>query len=130
METVGLGTVRLPMPTRPTRTPLALIHNGANVPSYVQLDDNICQAPIRQLPALLAAEDAVEARQKFVALAQPAAAGAVTATAFVDAENDGLYVAVAGDCRAVAGWQAPDGSWRCDVLTEDQMGENPKEVAR
>ncbi|TXT13174.1 hypothetical protein VHUM_01575 [Vanrija humicola] len=98
--------------------------------AYVHLDDNICQAPIKQLPSLLAAEDEVEARQKFVALAQPAAAGAVTATAFVDAENDGLYVAVAGDCRAVAGWQAADGSWRCDVLSEDQMGENPREVAR
>ncbi|KAL1406953.1 hypothetical protein Q8F55_006365 [Vanrija albida] len=98
--------------------------------AYVHLDDNICRTPINQLSTLLAAEDEVEARQKFVAVAQPAAAGAVTATAFVDAENDGLYVAVAGDCRAVAGWQAADGSWRCDVLSEDQMGDNPREVAR
>lgn len=98
--------------------------------SYVQLDDNICNTPIAMLTDLLKAADPVEAREKFVAMAAPASAGAVTASMVFDAENDGLYVAVAGDCRAVAGWQAADGSWRCDTLTEDQMGENPKEVAR
>jgi pyruvate dehydrogenase phosphatase len=85
------------------------------------------------LPELLKTDDivkTVETRHKFVALTEPASHGAVAASALVDAENKGLYVAVAGDCRAVAGWQRPDGSWRCDTLTEDQMGDNPKEVAR
>ncbi len=60
----------------------------------------------------------------------PADAGAVACSTIIDAENDDLYVAVTGDCRAVAGWQDKEGKWRCDVLTEDQMGENPKEVER
>lgn len=68
--------------------------------------------------------------QTFVALAKPAVAGACAITALVDASADGLYVASAGDCRAVAGWQREDGTWRCDILSEDQMGENPKEVER
>lgn len=68
--------------------------------------------------------------QTFVALAEPAQAGGCAISAVVDAENDDLYVALTGDCRAVAGWQDREGKWRCDVLSEDQMGENPREVAR
>jgi serine/threonine protein phosphatase PrpC len=47
----------------------------------------------------------------------------------VDSEEGDLYVALTGDCRAVAGWEK-DGLWRCDVLSEDQMGENESEVQR
>ncbi|CAK9779770.1 unnamed protein product [Cutaneotrichosporon oleaginosum] len=96
--------------------------------SFVKLDDNISAGPIRALPDMLT-DQSEEAREKFAALAAPAAAGAVVGTALVDAENDGLYVAVTGDCRAVAGWYGPNG-WRSDTLSEDQMGDNPKEVAR
>ena len=60
----------------------------------------------------------------------PADSGSCAITAVVDAENDDLFVALAGDCRAVAGWQDGDSNWRCDVLTEDQMGETPREVER
>lgn len=74
-------------------------------------------------------EDATPA-QKFIALAKPAVAGACAISALVDTTSDGLYVASAGDCRAVAGWQREDGTWRVDVLSEDQMGENPKEIER
>lgn len=96
--------------------------------AFVTLDDNICYGASRMLPTLNR-DDPVE-MAKFLALAEPAASGAVVGTAVVDAEHDSLYFANAGDCRAVAGWQAPDGSWRCDTLSEDQMGDNPKEVAR
>lgn len=82
------------------------------------------------LPALASAENQEEARAKFLAMAAPATAGAVVNSMLVDAENDALYLANAGDVRSVAGWQRPDGSWRCDTLTEDLMGDNPKEVAR
>lgn len=47
----------------------------------------------------------------------------------MDSEEGDLYVALAGDCRAVAGWEK-DGVWRSDVLSEDQMGENEREVER
>lgn len=96
--------------------------------AFVTLDDNICYGASRMLPTLNREDPAAMA--KFLALAEPAASGAVVGTAVIDAENDDLYVACTGDCRAVAGWQAADGSWRCDTLSEDQMGDNPKEVAR
>ncbi|WVQ94266.1 hypothetical protein IAU59_001345 [Kwoniella sp. CBS 9459] len=102
--------------------------------AYLQLDEHICQAPIRLLPTSnQKATDPSQyptARQTLVALAQPAASGACSITTLVDAENQDLYVALAGDCRAVAGWQGADGKWRCDTLTEDQMGDNPREVER
>lgn len=101
---------------------------------FLQIDENICQTPIRLLSTLQSKSptsdpSAPTPGQTFVAMAQPANAGACAISAVVDAENDDLYVALTGDCRAVAGWEV-DGRWRCDVLTEDQMGECPNEVAR
>ena len=102
--------------------------------SFLKLDENICQTPVRFLPLLKDQIDTKDAfpttRQIMVAMSEPADNGSCAISAFIDAENSGLYVANTGDCRAVAGWQLPDGTWRCDVLTEDQMGENPKEVER
>ncbi|WWC85446.1 uncharacterized protein L201_000309 [Kwoniella dendrophila CBS 6074] len=101
--------------------------------AYTQLDDHICQSPIKLLPTLKQPSnpsDYPTPIKKLVALSQPAASGACAITTFVDSENQDLYVALAGDCRAVAGWQTAEGKWRCDTLTEDQMGENPREVER
>lgn len=98
----------------------------------MQLDDNICQTPIKLLPTLSSPSPSGSPtpRQTLVALAQPAAAGACAISTLVDSENNGIYVAVTGDCRAVAGWEGKDGVWRCDVLSEDQMGDNPREIER
>ena len=42
-----------------------------------------------------------------------------------------LYVACAGDCRAVAGyWDDKVGAWVVDTLSEDQTGDAEKEVQR
>ncbi|WRT63309.1 uncharacterized protein IL334_000214 [Kwoniella shivajii] len=105
--------------------------------AFTQLDDHICQSPIRLLnemrsasSANLVSSDKPTPRETLVALSQPATAGACAMTTLVDSENQDLYVALVGDCRAVAGWQTADGKWRCDALTEDQMGENLKEVER
>jgi hypothetical protein len=68
--------------------------------------------------------------QVFITMASPADSGSCAITAVIDAENDGLYIASTGDCRAVAGWQDAQGRWRCDILSEDQVGDNPKEIAR
>lgn len=101
---------------------------------FVQLDDHICQTAIKLLPTTLSSppppSSSPTPRQTLVALAQPAAAGACAISTLVDSENNGIYVAVTGDCRAVAGWEGKDGVWRCDVLSEDQMGDNPREVER
>nr|ODN73091.1 hypothetical protein L203_06683 [Cryptococcus depauperatus CBS 7841] len=57
--------------------------------------------------------------------------GACCCTAIVDVASDRLYVANAGDTRAVAGWwNEEEKTWRCDVLTQDCMGDNPVEVQR
>ncbi|WVR03177.1 hypothetical protein IAU60_000168 [Kwoniella sp. DSM 27419] len=102
--------------------------------AFTQLDDQIVQTPVKLLPTLQGAQapsgDASAALQTFVTLSEPADHGACAITALVDAENEDLYVALVGDCRAVAGWQGADGRWRCDTLTEDQMGENPREIER
>lgn len=54
--------------------------------------------------------------------------------AVFDTSQQDLYVACSGDSRAVAGiWEeSPDGtgSWRVEVLSEDQTGRNPNELKR
>jgi pyruvate dehydrogenase phosphatase len=52
----------------------------------------------------------------------------------VDTAHERLYVANTGDARAVAGYydERADGTgtWRVEVLSEDQTGRNPSELAR
>jgi pyruvate dehydrogenase phosphatase len=64
----------------------------------------------------------------------PGYSGACALAAVIDTEDQNMWVAVTGDCRAVAGYydQKEDGTgtWRVDVLSEDQTAESPKEVAR
>jgi pyruvate dehydrogenase phosphatase len=64
----------------------------------------------------------------------PAYSGACALATLVDTEQEELWVACTGDCRAVAGfWEEKEdgtGAWRVDVLSEDQTAESPKEVAR
>jgi pyruvate dehydrogenase phosphatase len=54
--------------------------------------------------------------------------------AILDTAHRDLYVACTGDCRAVAGvWEEGEdgqGSWRVEVLSEDQTGRNPNELKR
>jgi len=54
--------------------------------------------------------------------------------AVIDTAHRDLYVACTGDSRAVAGiWEENDegaGSWRVEVLSEDQTGRNPNELER
>jgi serine/threonine protein phosphatase PrpC len=66
---------------------------------------------------------------------EPALSGSCAVSMLVDEEREELYVASTGDCRAVAGYwvqgqAGKGGKWRCEVLTEDQMGKNPNEVKR
>lgn len=54
--------------------------------------------------------------------------------AVFDTAHRDLYVACTGDSRAVAGvWEPTEdgkGQWRIEVLSEDQTGRNPSELAR
>ncbi|KAF7800129.1 hypothetical protein EIP86_011374 [Pleurotus ostreatoroseus] len=60
--------------------------------------------------------------------------GSCALMAIFDTAHQNLYVACTGDCRAVAGvWEEGangKGTWRVDVLTEDQTGRNPNELRR
>jgi pyruvate dehydrogenase phosphatase len=60
--------------------------------------------------------------------------GSCALMALLDPARRDLFVACAGDSRAVAGiWEENGdgtGKWRVDVLTEDQTGRNPKEAER
>lgn len=60
--------------------------------------------------------------------------GSCALMAVLDTAHRDLYVACTGDSRAVAGiWEETEdgaGSWRVEVLSEDQTGRNPNEVKR
>jgi pyruvate dehydrogenase phosphatase len=60
--------------------------------------------------------------------------GSCALLAIFDTAHRDLYVACTGDSRAVAGlWEPSEngkGQWRIEVLTEDQTGRNPSELAR
>jgi pyruvate dehydrogenase phosphatase len=60
--------------------------------------------------------------------------GSCALMAVLDTAHRDLYVACTGDSRAVAGiWEENadrKGSWRVEVLSEDQTGRNPNELKR
>lgn len=66
----------------------------------------------------------------------PALSGSCALVSYLPPDQSNLYVALAGDCRAVAGFWVPpsaegeQGRWRVKVLTEDQTGRSEKEVRR
>jgi pyruvate dehydrogenase phosphatase len=119
----------------PTYVSLALQTAFANV------DSELINAPLR----LLAANVDAKARESGIlpdlsqhpmarATLLPAMSGSCAILAMVDTAHERLYVANTGDARAVAGyWDARAdgaGAWRVEVLSEDQTGRNPAELAR
>ncbi|KAI0082364.1 protein serine/threonine phosphatase 2C [Panus rudis PR-1116 ss-1] len=114
--------------------------------AFLNLDSEIVNAPIRLLAEELSKMGAtlksvgldnlpdLSKHPMAVATMQPALSGACALLALFDTAHRNLYVALTGDCRAVAGvWEATDdgkGKWRVDVLTEDQTGRNPNELRR
>ncbi|WWC69502.1 uncharacterized protein I206_103444 [Kwoniella pini CBS 10737] len=57
--------------------------------------------------------------------------GCTACSIIIDTQVNKMYIANVGDSRAVAGWwNQKEKKWRCDVLTEDQCGDNPKECQR
>ncbi|KAJ9119210.1 hypothetical protein QFC22_003702 [Naganishia vaughanmartiniae] len=108
--------------------------------AFLELDFQICNAPIRIIPHLPAKPGKPNPRPILKPMIEPADNGACAVTLLVDEDREEIYVANAGDARAVAGyWVGPHtdasgkqvvGGWRCEVLTEDQMGDNPREIER
>ncbi|KAJ3526831.1 hypothetical protein NM688_g8211 [Phlebia brevispora] len=126
-----------PSPLEESRkyTPLALER------AFTNLDSEIVDSPLRILAQEMSRDGADKKTipnlsQHPMAMASmlPAMSGSCAILALFDTAHRDLYIASTGDCRAVAGvWEENEngtGTWRTDVLTEDQTGRNPNELKR
>ncbi|KAJ7573051.1 hypothetical protein C8J56DRAFT_1174081 [Mycena floridula] len=109
--------------------------------AFENLDSEILKAPLCVLAENMDAESRkpnkiLDISQNPLALQTmlPAISGSCDLLAVFDTAHRDLYAACTGDCRAVAGVWEPSadgtGAWRVDVLSEDQTGQNPKELER
>ncbi|WVQ66551.1 uncharacterized protein L199_004733 [Kwoniella botswanensis] len=102
--------------------------------SFNAIDDDIVQAPLKLLyPELEYKLSGCLPPQPPSKLCGPELipSGSCALNMIYDATSRRVYVANCGDCRAVAGWWNPkEKKWRCDILTEDHNGHNPKECDR
>ncbi|KAL7410997.1 phosphatase 2C-like domain-containing protein [Mrakia frigida] len=97
--------------------------------AFEALDESIVWEPVRLL-ARLPLQSETDLSDPLSAIL-PALSGSCALLTYVDVAAQDLYVALAGDCRAVAGyWVEKEKKWRVEVLSEDQTGRNPKELAR
>ncbi|KAL1735885.1 phosphatase 2C-like domain-containing protein [Schizophyllum commune] len=104
--------------------------------AFTRLDDEILKMPVQYLASAMDAnsrdKDLIpDLREDQVALLalKTAVSGSCALLTLLDTDKRDLYVACVGDSRAVAGVKEAD-SWGVDVLTQDQTGRNPDEVAR
>ncbi|KAI0053674.1 protein serine/threonine phosphatase 2C [Auriscalpium vulgare] len=108
--------------------------------AFSNLDYEIVNAPLRVLAAATGGQlpkgevPDLSAHPMAVASMMPALSGSCALLAVLDTSARELYVACTGDSRAVAGFwdETPDGkgTWRVEVLSEDQTGRTPAEAAR
>lgn len=104
--------------------------------AFTNLDYEICVKPLRDMLGGSWNGEKV----KYNDCPAPAVSGACAVTVLVDEESQDVYVAHAGDTRAVAGYWVPprtlpsgvrcEGGWRCEVLTADHNVKNSSEVER
>ncbi|KJA29827.1 hypothetical protein HYPSUDRAFT_196159 [Hypholoma sublateritium FD-334 SS-4] len=129
------NAVRASLDADPTRVSIAIEN------AFTKLDDELLRAPLRILANNMAPEDhknkvIPDLSQHPLALTTmlPAVSGSCALMAIFDTAHRDLYVACVGDSRAVAGVWEPSsdgkGQWRIEVLSEDQTGRNPSELAR
>ncbi|KAJ3501411.1 hypothetical protein NLJ89_g9349 [Agrocybe chaxingu] len=109
--------------------------------AFTKLDTELLSTPLRVLANSMSQENwktksIPDLSQHPLGLTSmlPAISGSCALLAVFDTAHSDLYVACTGDSRAVAGvWESSsDGrdQWRIEVLTEDQTGRNPSELAR
>ncbi|KAG9317363.1 phosphatase 2C-like domain-containing protein [Chiua virens] len=109
--------------------------------AFTKFDEELINAPLKVLASNM---DNESLKKKIIPdLSQhplalptmyPAVSGSCALMAVFDTAQKDLYVACSGDSRAVAGiWEELEngtGSWRVEVLSEDQTGRNPNELKR
>ncbi|KAG1873761.1 phosphatase 2C-like domain-containing protein [Suillus subalutaceus] len=122
-------------PQNPERISLAIRN------AFTKLDQELINAPLSVLAANLDAESIkknllpdLSKHPLALQTMLPAVSGSCALMAVFDTAHRHLYVACSGDSRAVAGiWEENEqgqGSWRVEVLSEDQTGRNPNELKR
>lgn len=104
--------------------------------AWTNLDYEICVRPLRDMLEGHWNDEKVQFKDG----PADAVSGACAVTVLVDEESQDVYVAHAGDSRAVAGYWVPprtlpsgvrcEGGWRCEVLTADHNAKNSSEVER
>ncbi|KAJ6515633.1 phophatase 2C family protein [Mycena sanguinolenta] len=129
-------------PRKPAADPVRVAR--AIQTAFTSLDAELIAAPLRVLAAALEKDkdskstEIPDLSKHPLALPAmlPAMSGSCALLALLDTAHRNLYVACTGDSRAVAGIWEPDdtveakGHWRVEVLSEDQTGRNPSELAR
>ncbi|KAG6378623.1 phosphatase 2C-like domain-containing protein [Boletus reticuloceps] len=109
--------------------------------AFTKLDAELINAPLKVLASNMDKESLLkkiipDLSEHPLALPMmlPAVSGSCALMAVFDTAQRDLYVACSGDSRAVAGfWEESadgTGSWRVEVLSEDQTGRNPNELKR
>jgi pyruvate dehydrogenase phosphatase len=106
--------------------------------AFDDVDFEIVNGPLRVLAANVSKLDTtvpdLSKHPMAEASMSPALSGSCALMALLDPLRRDLYVACTGDSRAVAGiWEEDDdgtGTWRVEVLTEDQTGRNANEAER
>jgi len=110
--------------------------------AFVRVDDEMMGTALRLRPeweaqgSLKPWKQLLEDRLKRVQAFDLAYAGSCALMAVCDPRKDRLHVACVGDSRAVMGvWEPTSedgrhGIWRVQVLSEDQTGNNPKEIKK
>ena len=108
--------------------------------AYQLADRDIINAPSDYLKSLTGTGAAKEGnvpqmteaqRSRGLSLLNPALSGSCGLSALIDCSSPQLYVAIAGDSRAVMGtYDAATKKWTAETLSEDQTGRSVKEVNR
>ncbi|WWD03225.1 hypothetical protein V865_001276 [Kwoniella europaea PYCC6329] len=103
--------------------------------TFVAINQDFLNAPVSALRGLQERQDTSPIFPKLGSsnflFGATEGSGCIACTVVVDTSTSKIHVAHVGDSRAVAGWyNHKEGKWRCDVLTEDQCGRNPKECHR
>jgi pyruvate dehydrogenase phosphatase len=102
--------------------------------AYKLADKDIMTAPVEYMNSLGSPNPgsiSEEQRLKGLSLLQPALSGSCSLSTLIDCSGSQLYVAVAGDSRAVMGTYDPESKkWKAETLSEDQTGRSAKEVER
>ncbi|GJJ07170.1 hypothetical protein Clacol_001370 [Clathrus columnatus] len=127
-------------PTEPFTTPAISISHAIRS-AFKNLDDTLLDVPIRLMDTVSSSgassqpasdfDSPLRTNKSARAFVEAALNGSCALLAVLDTYRRNLYVACTGDSRAVAGiWDAKRRSWSVDVLSDDQTGLNPDEVAR